>query len=139
MSCHFHGLLHAGLCRQGLWRTVEVYLIRRERIQAGVWMGDVEEVDVAADVCSGLLDRLVSVQIDMLILDQLPEPLDENIVAPAAFAIHADGDAQGKRIMIFPQRGVSRGRRHPMRLAGVCRERFPWWTCLFGLSSEQYG
>src|ERR1700676_3064378 len=93
MSRHFHCLLHAGLCRQSFWRTVEVYLIRRERIQAGVWTGGVEEVDVAADLCSGLLDRLVGVQIDMLILDRLPEPLDENIVAPASFAIHTDGDA----------------------------------------------
>src|ERR1017187_5305548 len=79
--------------RQSFWRTVEVYLVRRERIQAGVWTGGVEEIDVAADLCSGLLDRLVGVQIDMLILDRLPEPLDENIVAPASFAIHADGDA----------------------------------------------
>jgi hypothetical protein len=55
ISRHFHGLLHAGLCRQSFWRTVEVYLIRRERIQAGVWTGGVEEVDVAADLCSGLL------------------------------------------------------------------------------------
>src|ERR1019366_834493 len=93
ISRHFHGLLHAGLCRQSFWRTVEVYLVRRERIQAGVWTGGVEEIDVAADLCSGLLDRLVGVQIDMLILDRLPEPLDENIVAPASFAIHADGDA----------------------------------------------
>jgi hypothetical protein len=30
---------------------------------------------------------------DMLILDRRSEPLDENIVAPAPFTIHADGDA----------------------------------------------
>lgn len=32
-------------------------------------------------------------QIDLFILDRPADPLDENVVAPAAFAIHADGDA----------------------------------------------
>src|ERR1700710_1852016 len=30
---------------------------------------------------------------DLLILDRLPEPLDEDVVAPCAFAVHADGYA----------------------------------------------
>jgi len=38
--------LTLGLCRQRFWRTVEVYLIGRERIQAGVRPGGVIEIDV---------------------------------------------------------------------------------------------
>jgi hypothetical protein len=32
------------------------------------------------------------VQIDVLVLDRLPKPLDEHIVTPAALAVHADAD-----------------------------------------------
>jgi hypothetical protein len=36
------------LCCQGFWRTVEVDLIGRERIQAGMRPGGVIEIDVAS-------------------------------------------------------------------------------------------
>jgi len=32
-------------------------------------------------------------QIDLLVLDALPEPFDEDVIAPAAFAVHADLNA----------------------------------------------
>ena len=66
MSRHFHCLLHAGLCRQSFWRTVEVYLIRRERIQAGVWTGGVEEVDVAYPSGEGHTFAVVGCVVDWM-------------------------------------------------------------------------
>jgi hypothetical protein len=33
------------------------------------------------------------VQVNLFIFDRFPQPLDKHVVAPAAFAIHADGDA----------------------------------------------
>jgi hypothetical protein len=52
----------------------------------------VRERQIAADGGSGLVDRGVGVQVDLLILDRLPDALDEDVVAPAAAAIRADGD-----------------------------------------------
>lgn len=34
-----------------------------------------------------------ALQVDMHVIDCLPQPLDENVVAPVALAIHADCDA----------------------------------------------
>ncbi len=49
--------------------------------------------EVFADAGSCIADAVVGVQIDLFVLDRLPQPLDENVVAPAAFAVHADRDA----------------------------------------------
>ena len=57
-----------------------------------MWAAAVIEVDVAAYLRSRLLDRLIGMQIDMLIFDRLPEPFHEDVVAPTSLAIHADGD-----------------------------------------------
>jgi len=65
----------------GFWQAVEVYLIGGERFQAGVRPDGVIELQVAADGSSGLADRGVSVQVDLLVLDGLPDALDEDVVA----------------------------------------------------------
>jgi len=49
--------LSFGLGCHGFWSAAEVYLIRRECSQAGVWSGSVVVVDVATDGRSGLADR----------------------------------------------------------------------------------
>ena len=41
----------------------------------------------------GVGNRFVGFEIDLVLLDGSPEALDEDVVAPAAFAIHADTDA----------------------------------------------
>src|SRR5450755_4501541 len=51
------------------------------------------EIEVSADRVSRLADALVSPQIHLLILDAAPQPLDEHVVPPSPFAVHADGDA----------------------------------------------
>src|ERR1019366_10652768 len=61
--------------------------------QAGVWSGGVVELQVSADGRSGLADRGVSVEVNLLVFDGLPDALDEDVVAPAAFAVHADADS----------------------------------------------
>ena len=53
----------------------------------------VVELDVATDRRSGLVDRLVGMQVNLFVLDGLPDALDEDVVAPAAAAVHADADS----------------------------------------------
>src|SRR3954465_11198808 len=51
------------------------------------------EAEIPADRGARLSDRVVSSEVDLLVLDRSPEPLAETVVAPGPFAIHADGDA----------------------------------------------
>ena len=44
------------------------------------------------DSCPGLSHRLIGFEIDFLVLQAAPLPLDEDIIRPAAFPIHADYD-----------------------------------------------
>ena len=48
------------------------------------------EPDPSLDACPGFHHRLIGFEIDFLILQTAPQPLDEDIVRPAAFSIHAD-------------------------------------------------
>src|SRR6187455_2220922 len=50
------------------------------------------EVQVATDRSAGFADIVVGSQIDLLVFDAAPQPLDEHVVAPGALAIHADRD-----------------------------------------------
>ena len=55
-------------------------------------MGPPGVVAVEPAIEAGLQDRngRVFVQIDFLLLHAAPQPLDEDVIHPAAFAIHAD-------------------------------------------------
>src|SRR5437764_13917595 len=53
----------------------------------------VVEAEVATDRGAGLGNPLVGSEIHLLILHRAPDPLDENVVTPCAFAVHANGDA----------------------------------------------
>src|SRR5450756_2176315 len=55
-----------------------------------MWSPAVVEVQVAADRSAGLADAVVGVQIHLLIFDAAPKPLDEDIIPPGPFAVHAD-------------------------------------------------
>src|SRR5829696_8061649 len=50
------------------------------------------KVEIPTNRASRLTDGFVGSQIDLLVFDAFPEPLDEHVVAPGSFAIHADGD-----------------------------------------------
>jgi len=51
------------------------------------------ELNVAADRGTSLGHRLIGFEIHLLVFDRTPKPLHEDIVAPGAFAVHADFDA----------------------------------------------
>src|SRR4051794_22375811 len=51
------------------------------------------KVEIPADRMSRLADRFVGSQIDLLVFDAAPQPLDEHVVSPCTLAVHADGDA----------------------------------------------
>ncbi len=68
------------------WLAVEIYMIGRLRFQAGVRPDGVIKLQEAADGSSGLADRDVGMQVDLLVLDGLPpDALDEDVVASAPF------------------------------------------------------
>jgi hypothetical protein len=51
------------------------------------------KAEVTADRGAGLGDRVVGFQINLLVFGRSPQALDEHIVSPGSFAIHADGNA----------------------------------------------
>src|SRR5208283_1412668 len=58
-----------------------------------MWPAAIVEVQVAADGSAGLADAVVGSQIHLLVFDATPQPLDEDIVPPSPFAVHADRNA----------------------------------------------
>ena len=50
------------------------------------------KAEPGADAGLGLGDAGVGVEVDLLVFEAAPQPLDENVVHIAALAIHADGD-----------------------------------------------
>lgn len=57
-----------------------------------MWASSVVKSQISANADAGLRHGLVGVEVDLLIFDRSPEPLDEDVVAPGALAIHRDGD-----------------------------------------------
>src|SRR5712671_1801230 len=53
----------------------------------------VVKVEISTNRASRLTDGFVGSQIDLLVFDAFPKPLDEHVVSPSSFAIHADSDA----------------------------------------------
>ena len=61
-------------------------------MQARVRPSSIVHIEVLADAGTCLRDRVVSVKVNLFILHRPPQPFDEDIVAPGAFAVHADLD-----------------------------------------------
>jgi len=55
----------------------------------------VVEVEVGREFSTSLGNVLVSLEVHLLVFHAPPQPLDEDVVQPAAPAVHADGDAMG--------------------------------------------
>ena len=55
----------------------------------------VVEADISGDPCARFGHAVVGAEVALLVLDTSPEPLDEDVVAPRAFAVHADLDLPG--------------------------------------------
>ena len=74
-------------------QRVEVDLIGGLSLQAGVRSDVVVELDVPSQGGSRFVDRVVGSEVDLFVLDRSPDSLHEDIVAPAALAVHADGNS----------------------------------------------
>src|SRR6516162_9669581 len=48
------------------------------------------KVEVAIDRGAGVADAVIGSQVDLLVFDAAPQPLDKDVVAPSSFAVHAD-------------------------------------------------
>src|SRR3954447_12743702 len=71
---------------------VEVGLIGRGPVKARMGPAPIVEGEVPADRGAGRADGVVGPQVNLLVLDRPPQALDEDVVAPRALAVHADGD-----------------------------------------------
>src|SRR5260221_1171903 len=58
-----------------------------------MWTAAIIEVEVTAERVPRLANAFVGPQIYLLVFDAAPQPLDEHVVPPGPFAVHADGDA----------------------------------------------
>src|ERR1700730_654662 len=50
------------------------------------------EIEISTDRVARLADALVGPQIPSLVFDAAPQSLDEHVIPPSPFAVHADGD-----------------------------------------------
>ena len=75
--------------------AAQVGLIRRPPTQALMWSPAVVEVQMLSNRCKGFRHVGVGFQIDLLVFDTLPDPLDKDVVPPGSLSIHADLDAVG--------------------------------------------
>lgn len=73
-------------------RVVEVRMVRRAPVKARMGTGPVVPGQIPADRGPRLGDAVVGPEVDLLVLDRSPQPLDEDVVPPGALAVHADGD-----------------------------------------------
>jgi len=81
-----------GLVRRAERRKIEVGLIRGAVVKARIWTAAIVEVEIPINRALRLTDGFIGSQIDLLRFDALPQPLNEDVVSPGSFAIHADGD-----------------------------------------------
>ena len=70
-------------------------LVGRPAAMGGVRTARVVERQISPEAGARLAGAVVGPQVDILVLDAFPHPRDEDAVAPAAAAIHADLDALG--------------------------------------------
>ena len=73
----------------------EVDLVRRLVIEGLMQPPAIVGVEVRRELPLRFAAVTIRVQIDFLVLDRSPQPLDEYVVHPATFAVHADATAGG--------------------------------------------
>ena len=83
LSCTYE--LNSGLFRIYLFRCLPAMRLIRSLM--------VVEPGPLLYACPGLRHRFVGLEIDLLVLQTAPQPLDEDIIHPTSFPIHADADA----------------------------------------------
>ena len=85
----------------------------RHPVKTRVRSTAIVELEVLADRYSRFRDRVVRLEVDLLVLHRFPQPLHEHVVAPGALAIHADADA------VVPEQTRERLTRKLAALVGV--------------------
>ena len=73
----------------------EVHLVRRAIVKALVRPARIVKIEIIRKRGFQLTHRLVGVQIEVLVLDASPQPLDEHIIDPTPLAVHAHAHALG--------------------------------------------
>ena len=58
-----------------------------------MWPVSIVKLEIAVQTLPRLGDRVVGMQVNLLVLHAFPQPLDKHIVHPSAFPVHADLDA----------------------------------------------
>src|SRR5215218_7193395 len=94
-------------------QVIEVGTVWRSGSEARMWSRAIVEIQVPAERSTGIADTVVSPQVDLLVFDRPPQPLNKDIVAPRAAAIHADRDG------IVRQQAGERGAGELTALIGV--------------------
>ena len=70
-----------------------MHLVRRLAVKRLMRPGLIVERPVALQALVGRIDGVVRVHIDLLVFNALPQSLDEHVVSPTPFSVHADLDA----------------------------------------------
>ena len=78
----------------GLRQPVEVGLVRRLPIKARVGSLAIVEGQISTDRRACVTDGVVGPEIDLLVLDRAPEPLNEDVFAPGALPVLSSAPAK---------------------------------------------
>ena len=77
------------------WLPVaRIHLRRGLVVEVLMWPPGVVALHPLPDACFEFPEPGVFLEVEILVFVALPEPLDEDIVHPAALSVHAHGDAQ---------------------------------------------
>src|SRR5690348_9691424 len=73
--------------------SAKVHLIGREVAVRLMLTFRIVKIEIDAEPLTRLSPIAIAMQIHFLVFDRAPQPLDEDVVDPAALAVHADADA----------------------------------------------
>ena len=139
-------------CDHRRFLKAEVGLVGRALVKARIGPARIIERQISADRRARLGDAVIGAQVDHFVFDAAPQPLDGDIVAPGALAVHAERDfrvQQNAREVEAGELADSIDRRngckivHPMRAfnasAGVLQSRALPWSCIQRVSDGLQG
>ena len=82
-----------GLSCLRVGQRIKVHAIGRFAVKRGMWTPLIVKLEIAVQALPGVGDRVVGVQVNLLVFDAFPEPLDQHVVDPTTLTVHADLDA----------------------------------------------
>src|SRR3954464_15727234 len=84
-----------------------------------------------ADRSLGFCNTVVGPKVDLFVFDRAPNPLDEDVVAPGAFAVPADRNG------VVPQQTGDRDAGELATLVGIEISGLPYWASAASTASRQ--